>query len=743
MRSKFLPPLVLFVAALGFAAPNAAAQKRKPPRIKPITATVTVSASKPTPAQRRQDAFLLAWSTLNEAYFDKTFGGLDWNKIRAEYKPRVDRAQSDLEFHRILEEMINRLGKSHLNLIVPEYFEKIEAAKERARTRGKELAAARKHASAAEGKSGADDEPQPFDDGRKRYGIGVRLRMLGGQLVVTRVEEQSGARVAGIKPGYVIEKINSVSIKEITNQIALGGVSIEKLRDLLALAIEEGFLNGEPDTSVFLTCLDENDQVKEFTVPRLQLDGDIISIGKHFPEQLASYESRSLSPDIGYIRFNAFVIPVVEKFCDSITEFRTKKAIIVDLRGNLGGLLSPMIGLSGMLTEKTTTLGTFYSRTGEQKFTVPSKVKNFKGRIVLLVDRQSLSAAEIFAAGLRSNDRAVLVGEQTGGQSLPAVWTKLPTGAVMMYPISDFHPLGGTSLEGVGIRPDHPVVLDRKSLLAGIDAQLQRAIAVASDESVFAKLSTTARSTENTAKPPEIITGSEEAPPPPAKLSAPKPLTPPANDERSLRIVSDFATALGGREAVKKLTSYEVRGKMVANEDTELEGDIYAVWQAPNKLAVVLQTTSVGEVRSVYNGKNSFQETDYGLSGDAVPVADPENADFFAPYFRAMDLDYLKGLKYEGEWEVDGRMRHALSATNLHGQSVGLSFYSDTKLLASFSLPGSLFTFGDYRKVDGIMIPFRVEINRVMDVRLSTVKLNSTIDPSEFAKRDKCFDKAN
>ncbi len=105
--------VMILIAALAIFGVEGSAQKRKP-RIKPITATVTVSASNPTPAQRRQEAFLTAWGTLNQNYFDKTFGGLDWEKIRAEYQPRVYRARTDAEFHRILEEMIGRLGKSHL-----------------------------------------------------------------------------------------------------------------------------------------------------------------------------------------------------------------------------------------------------------------------------------------------------------------------------------------------------------------------------------------------------------------------------------------------------------------------------------------------------------------------------------------------------------------------------------------------------------------------------------------------------
>ena len=100
--------IFVLLAAFVLFADDASAQKRKKPRIKHITATVTVSASKPTPAQRRQEAFETAWATINEFYYDKTFGGLDWNKVRAEFLPRVAAAKTDAAFHKLLEEMLAR-----------------------------------------------------------------------------------------------------------------------------------------------------------------------------------------------------------------------------------------------------------------------------------------------------------------------------------------------------------------------------------------------------------------------------------------------------------------------------------------------------------------------------------------------------------------------------------------------------------------------------------------------------------
>lgn len=745
--------LTIFVVAAGIFA-----QKKKPQSKKPgqIRASVTVSASKPTPAQRRMEAFSLAWSTLNEQYFDKTFGGLDWLKIRREFELRVQRTKTDAEFHEILEEMIGRLGKSHLSILAPEYFERFESAKERARKREKELAAEKKPSKVADEK---EDEANTDDEADyKQHGIGVELRMIGEQVVVMSVEPNSGALAVGIKSGYVIDKINGVSMKETIDLLLASGISRSEMQYALPIELVNEFLNGEPETSVFLTCLDENDRVREFTVERRELSGEMISMSTDIPDHMLKFESRELTPDVGYIHFNAFAVPVIDKFCNALTGFNKKKGLVIDLRGNLGGIIVSMIGLSGMLTDKPMTLGKFTARGGDQMFTVASKAKNFKGRIVLLVDGLSMSASEMFAAGLHANQRAVIVGTRTGGQSLPAVWIKLPTGAVMMYPISDFLDLSGKSLEGAGVTPDFVAELDRKSLLRGGDAQIEKAITVIADDKAFAPRakptpSQVIRLSDTDSKPPpktvELPTATTgEAPPPPKAAPIPPPKimtrpTPGPSDERSLKTINDFAIAAGGVDWKKRITSYEASGNVTVGSGVELTGGIYAAWSAPNKVAVILNMPTVGEVRSIYDGKQSFQQADYGLTGDVFPLTDASHADLLGPFFAAMDLDYLKGLKFEGEFNIDGRQRLIMSGTSEKHSSIGMSFDKETKLLVTFTQGPMLVTFGDYRKIDGLMLPFSIEFDRMMDVKLDSIKLNPKLAAATFEKKIKCFDTPN
>jgi C-terminal peptidase prc len=754
--SKFTPKFVNFLSLLVAAAllsAGAFAQNRKP-RIKPLTASVTISASNPTPEQRRLEAFSIAWSAINDYYFDKTFGGVDWEKVRSEFQPRVAAAKSDLAFHRLLEEMLSRLKKSHLGIIIPEYFANLEAAREKAKKKGEQMSAERRAASGGKTETERESDEHPFGNNQnERYGIGVELRMMEGRIVITKVDEHSGAVIAGLKAGYVIDKINGVSISDMIRQSRIDGNSDAKIKYLYPIQLVDSFLNGDPDTSVFLTCLDENDKPADFTVPRLGLSGQSVTISTSLPDQFLKYDSKSLSRDVGYIKFNAFAVPVIAKFCDTLTEFRDKKAIILDLRGNLGGVLGSMMGLAGMLNAADTDLGTFATRAGRSPFVAQSKNKNFKGKVVILVDSLTMSAAELFTAGLQGRGRAVVVGERTGGQSLPAIWTRLSTGAVMLYPIADFITPKGISLEGTGLLPDQTVVLDRAQLLKGVHNQLEKAIAISSGPAADAasgaptvemrldrvtKLKTSGSTPPP--PPPPIASGSGRSagPPPPPRRDVV-----PESDARSLQVIKNFADVIGGYEKLNAITAYEAKGTTVMGMNGETEGDVYVARQKPDKFLMVITSPNLGEIREVYNGKVSFMQADYGLEQNLFRGQDTTRVNLFSPIFDAIDPAFLKGLKYEGEFEIEGRKRHVLSGKTVLGAPVGLSFDAASKTLVTYSWGGMLYTLGDYRQVGSVKLPFSIELEGLMKITLSSITLNNAVDVKTFEKVEKCYDKAN
>ena len=95
--------------------------------------TISVKLDKPellpknltTQQKRRFETFDLVWKTINNNYFDQTFGGNDWKKIRGEFFNRVLKSKDDAALHLLLQEMINRLNQSHFVVIPPEAYKEI------------------------------------------------------------------------------------------------------------------------------------------------------------------------------------------------------------------------------------------------------------------------------------------------------------------------------------------------------------------------------------------------------------------------------------------------------------------------------------------------------------------------------------------------------------------------------------------------------------------------------------------
>jgi carboxyl-terminal processing protease len=744
MKPSSLIRIVLAVALATCFAGEISAQKKRPVPPPPSVVNIfsTPTSSQTVEGQRRQAAFETAWQTLNQQYYDKTFGGLDWNKVHDEFEPKVAAAKTDHEFHGLLASMIRRLGKSHLTVIEPEYFEELKRAKTRARIYEKRKASGLPVTDddVAETAETVTDEAEGG-----RYGIGVELRMLGNQFVVSHVDELSGAKLAGLKPGYALDKINGVSMQDLVDKARIAGYSDSDIHSLLPIEIAEYFLNGGPETNVYLTCLDEDDKPTELKVPRLRLLGQTFILNENLPEQFLRYESRSLSPEVGYIKFNAFAEPVVGKFCDSIGAFKDKQAVILDLRGNIGGVIGVTVGLAGMLTDSEITIGDFVSRKSTEHFIAKGRAKRFTGKLIVLMDESSVSAAEMFAAGLKGSSRVVTIGTRTGGKCLPAVWTKLQTGAVLMYPIADFLTTQVGSLEGRGLEPDLSVPLDRKSLILGHDLQLEKAISVAGDDALYLAKVKAVLPRATAEREDDLAAPAPRAAPKASSTgglsTAPGPV-PDQNQAGPLKVVEHFRELIGGDDLINKLQSYEIRGEFSSGVGKE-KVEFHSVRQNPDKFMLEYRSGALGDIREIYKGKSMFIQTGIGYDTSSPNFVDSSYYATLTPFLQAMDLGYLRGLKDQGSYDVDGQKRRVLSGRSPQGFDIGMSFDEKTGLLATYALPGVVFTMSDYRKVDGMLMPFRLDTDRGTSMTFKTVKLNAPIQPGDFERKPQCYDIPN
>jgi carboxyl-terminal processing protease len=376
---------------------------------------------------------------VKDKHFDPTLGGLDWDKVRRQYEPRANAAKTDNEFYEVLRQMLGELLQSHFNIIPPEAIVQ-------------------------------DDSPEP-----KGGGIGIDLRLIDGQPVITRVERESSGAAAGLRPGFIIKKIDDETVQKVIESFAKSTES----RSITTLRITRTLLariNGDPLTKVRISYVDEHDQPREAIVSRERLKGEMSPRMGNFPPQYSEIESRRLAGGIGYIHFNVFVISLMERIRVAIRSMADAPGIIIDVRGNPGGLGGMASGIAGVLEKEQTSLGTMHMRSGHINFAVFPQANPYLGPVVILTDGGSASTSEIFAGGLQELGRAVVVGERTTGAALPSYFQKLPTGALFQFAIGDFKTPKGTLIEGRGVAPDVEVKLTRRSLLDGRDAQLDAAI---------------------------------------------------------------------------------------------------------------------------------------------------------------------------------------------------------------------------------------------------------------------------
>ena len=518
--------------------------KRKPPLKPPVKKPLTITASTLTPEQNlRFAAFYLVWQTLNDNYFDQTFNGLNWQKIRQEYEPRVIKTTSDAQLYAILQEMINRLNRSHFFIIPPEVYKAIETAKIKAKN-GTISNSDDDEDFGRNCSKENEEEDATENDAAAKYGIGVELRIIENKVIITNIEQNSAAENAGLKTGYIIEKVNGVLLEDLIKRLRSLGSYSKLIEKQLPLEIAAGILNGEKDTSIKLGIIDEKEQLKEVEIERKKLNGEFVKLGPNIPEQFLKFESKSLDEKTGYIKFNYFATAVIEKICSAIGNFKDKKAVIIDLRGNLGGSLGAMFGITGMFTDRDISVGTQIFKVGSENTIVRRQPKHFSGKIVILVDGLSHSAAEIFAAALQENGRAEIVGDRSAGEALPALTIALPTGAYFLYPIANFKTPKGNLLEGKGVEPNIPISLDRQSLLEGKDNQLNAA-------ENFTKTKTAEKS-----EPEKIVVVKSPPPPKPiatvdsVKTAAPNVVK--KQDAKALAIFDDFIKAAGGAKGSGK-----------------------------------------------------------------------------------------------------------------------------------------------------------------------------------------------
>jgi carboxyl-terminal processing protease len=399
---------------------------------------IALYGQSPSPEKRRQIAsFEKVWTTIRDKHWQKNPGGLDWQAIHAEYYPRIEAAKSDDEALAIMREMLGRLKQTHFGIFPATVFNDVE------------------------GEDGGDGS------------AGIDTRVLAGQAVVTDLDPGSSAERAGVKRGWVVQSVNAKPLAPIIQKLK----SDPEIHELALERAVHARLTGAIGDTIKVVFLDAQNREVTRDLDLGQERGQAARFG-NLPPMHIFFESKQFG-NTGYVRFNMFLdlVRVMGSFANAVQGCTQCDGLIVDLRGNPGGIGGMAMGMAGWLVDKPDQrLGTMYMRDATLNFVINPRAEVFTGPVAVLVDGSSASTSEIFAEGLKDLGRARVFGTKTAAAALPSIFERLPNGDGFQYATANYISEGGKALEGIGVTPDVEVKLTREGLLAGHDAVLDAAL---------------------------------------------------------------------------------------------------------------------------------------------------------------------------------------------------------------------------------------------------------------------------
>lgn len=283
-------------------------------------------------------------------------------------------------------------------------------------------------------------------------GMAISVSQDGQGLDITQVEEEGPAQKAGVRAGDRLVAVDGTDIRDMTLS------EVGKL------------IKGEEGTSVVLTVV-RDQQTLELSVERGRLKS-VVTTGQLLPE------------GVGLITIANFDDRCAEETVKVIEQLREQgaTALVFDVRNNPGGYKRELVKLLDYLLPEGPLFRTVDYRGQERVDT--SGADCLKMPMAVIMNLESYSASEFFAAALSEYDAAVTVGEKTFGKGYFQNTYELKDGSAVTLSIGQYYTPEGVSLAGVGLTPDVEVPLTEEqavALASGIlpveeDPQIQAAI---------------------------------------------------------------------------------------------------------------------------------------------------------------------------------------------------------------------------------------------------------------------------
>ena len=292
------------------------------------------------------------------------------------------------------------------------------------------------------------------DIGGSFEGIGATVNSVDGAIVIVRPFRNSPAMQAGIRPGDVILEVDGESTE---------GWSLEQ-----AVAV----IRGPRGTDVELLVRHADGEEELIVITR---DRIVVPSVESLP-----ITDRSGNPvaDVGYILITQFTEDTRNELLELLDGARNAglSQLIIDVRGNPGGLLNATVETTGEFIDEGVILRQIDREGNEEVFRDRAGGAGVDLELVVLINEHSASGSEVMAAALRDSGRAVLIGTTTTGKGTVNVPRRLSDGSVLYVSIARYLTPNNAPVEGVGVVPDIEIAIPDTGFEAGQDIQLYVAI---------------------------------------------------------------------------------------------------------------------------------------------------------------------------------------------------------------------------------------------------------------------------
>lgn len=290
-------------------------------------------------------------------------------------------------------------------------------------------------------------------------GLGLQVGVKEDNIVVIAPFDASPAKKAGIQPGDIIEKVNG---------IAVTGKELDKAVTMM---------KGKAGEAVKLTLNRKDKGLIDLSVTRAKID-------------LVTVKGEMLSDNVGYIQLMMFDENTAKNFENKLSDLQSKgmKSLIVDIRGNPGGLLTQCVDLTSNFVPKGKVIVSTIDKNKKELEYKSNGGIAIGMPLTVLTDEGSASASEIFAGAVRDYKVGTLVGEKTFGKGI--VQSMLyrsadgfDDGTALKVTISKYYTPNGENIHHIGIKPEvavvYPKALKEKTYDRKLDPQFNKALEIA------------------------------------------------------------------------------------------------------------------------------------------------------------------------------------------------------------------------------------------------------------------------